>query len=425
MKRVEELIQYLTKNGKNKSWVELAKEFGFASESGPRKAWKKHLTNNIDNPIDMRCVTIEEKTTTVSTGGFKPNKIQPYSNPYKPNTSDKKNPFYDHIPSMDEIYKDYRIDKNKYELSDTYIRSSKEGWSVTTKITSNDDKEAFNQRFLDFLKTYTPLPSPALHYNPAHVRLSNEETSLVINIQDPHYNKLDTLGKVDMKEHMNIIKNKIKEVVKKSRMLYDIKKIYYIIGSDHFNSEYTNTTTKGTPQYNSTSFTDGFTKICNHETEIIEWLSAHCEDLYIVFCPGNHDQYVSWHMVKFLEAYYRLWKNVHFDTRPYFTKYYRHGKTVFCINHGDIQKPERLAQNFPDEFEDWSMTKYRYILTGDKHNELSKTFGSIEFYQIPALSPHKSEWDLKNGFTVNPNKLTCFLFSADTGLKMIFKEQIN
>ena len=130
-------------------------------------------------------------------------------------------------------------------------------------------------------------------------------------------------------------------------------------------------------------------------------------------------------MIKYLEVFFKNKLQINFDVDMKYTKYHKRGKTVFCTNHGDIQKPEKLVQNFPFEFKEWSNTKYRYVLTGDKHTELSKSIAGVEFYQIPSLSPHQSNWDLKNGYTTAPVRLTSFLFSEETGIKNIFKEVIE
>ena len=124
-----------------------------------------------------------------------------------------------------------------------------------------------------------------------------------------------------------------------------------------------------------------------------------------------------------VSAYYKNQAGVTIDTSFNFTKYFRYDNTAVMLNHGDVQKPEKLAQNFPIEFkQEWGLCDHYFIMTGDRHTEHSKSIGGIKFYQIPALSKAKSMWDLKQGYTTTPAEMTSFLITEGKGITDIYKE---
>jgi hypothetical protein len=207
-----------------------------------------------------------------------------------------------------------------------------------------------------------------------------------------------------------------------SNNLTDIK---YIIGSDEFNSEFTNSTTKGTPQQNILSYHDAFQAICDHEVSVINLLLQKGENVDVIFVAGNHDEYVGWHLASWLQTYFRSEERVFFDISPRYRKYVSYGTSALMFNHGDALKPAKLAGLFPMEFKtEWSEHDNFYIFTGDKHHEMSLDFNGIKFYQLPAFSTAKSSWDDKNGYTVTKGEVTGFLIDLQDGITNIFKQYL-
>jgi hypothetical protein len=201
--------------------------------------------------------------------------------------------------------------------------------------------------------------------------------------------------------------------------------VIYIIGSDEFNSEFNGTTTKGTPQQNIESYHKSFEEICNHEILMITLLLQYAQEVDVIYVAGNHDEYVGWHMINWLQAYFRDTDRLSFECSPKYRKYVSYGMSAMMFNHGDAIKPAKLASIFPIEYRnDWSDHDKYYIFTGDKHHELSQDFNGIKFYQIPAFSNAKSSWDEKNGYTCARGEVTAFLIDYDDGMTNIFKQYL-
>jgi hypothetical protein len=248
---------------------------------------------------------------------------------------------------------------------------------------------------------------------------------LIINKQDSHLNKLDINGNNDIEERFGDFIQKVEIILNQAAISNNITDIKYIIGSDEFNSEFTNTTTKGTPQQNILSYHAAFQAICDHEVSVINLLLQKSKKVEVVFVAGNHDEFVGWHLASWLQTYFRNHERASFDISPKYRKYIDYGSSAMMFNHGDALKPAKLAGLFPMEYrEDWSLHNNFYIFTGDKHHEMSLDFNGIKFYQLPAFSTAKSSWDDKNGYTITKGEVTGFLIDSQDGMTNIFKQYL-
>ena len=325
--------------------------------------------------------------------------------------------------TAEEIITLLKLDTAKWKLSTYWNKEKSDGtWFISAMVTSITAKEEMSNSFTDFLVTYK---HKALKVVKKKSNAKNPAACLVINKQDAHLNKYDINGNNDIENRFAGILDKVTRILARAGAVNNIKKAIYVLGSDLIDSEWTDMTTKGTPQKSVLPYQKGFELICNHEVDIINTLLEGVETLEVLFVPGNHDQYVGWHVVNWLQVYYRNQKNLTINTDPTNTKYVQFSNSAIMFNHGDGMKPEKLAQIFPLEFkEGWSSCNNHYIFTGDKHHELSRDIGGIRFYQIPALSKAVSAWDSKHGWTMSKAEMTAFLITEGVGLTDIYKEQI-
>jgi hypothetical protein len=332
----------------------------------------------------------------------------------------------DEIKSLEELIEKSKIDTSKWEITkyvQNYWGNSKTPhWQVKAWMAKKTSEQLFQDSFVEFLKEYQPtskeIPTPRQNTD-------KSLACLIINKQDSHLNKFDVDGDNDINKRFSNILNKVETIVNQASLSNYMDSVIYIIGSDEFNSEFTGTTTKGTPQQNLLTYHDSFERICNHEIEMIQMLLENVDDVQVVYVAGNHDEFVGWHMINWLSAYFKSNLRVTFDCSPRYRKYVSYGETAMMFNHGDAMKPAKLASVFPIEFrEEWSNNKNFYIFTGDKHHEISIDFGGIKFYQIPAFSNAKSSWDEKNGYTISRAEVTGFLIDFEQGMTNIFKQYL-
>ena len=330
------------------------------------------------------------------------------------------------IKSLEDLIEKCKIDTDKWEIT-KYVQNywgniEHPYYQVKAWLGKKKNEQVFQDSFISFLETYQPASPEVMapKYN-----IANKDACLIINKQDAHLNKLDINGNNDIHERCGDFIQKVEIILNQAALSNNLTDIKYIIGSDEFNSEFTNTTTKGTPQQNILSYHESFEAICVHETSVIDLLLQNGTCVEVVFVAGNHDEFVGWHLASWLQTYYRKEHRVTFDISPKYRKYVSYGTSAMMFNHGDALKPAKLANLFPMEYKDrWSEHDNFYIFTGDKHHEMSLDFNGIKFYQLPAFSTAKSGWDDKNGYTVTKGEVTGFLIDVDNGITNIFKQYL-
>ncbi len=402
-------INHMRKHGKrDDSWEDLAKDYGFPNGDSARLAWRREKQKNFDAGIIDTTWQTSTWTEDVQAGKAE-------------GTYQVKNK----IESLDDLVRECGIDLNTWDIT-KYVQNYwgndvHPHWQVKTWLSRKKEENVFQEEFIKFLETY----KPKVKVNQIKFPSKQSKGCLVINKQDSHLNKFDSDGDNDIDLRFEVIEEAIQQVLDTATASKDLEVIVYLVGSDQFNSEWTGCTVKGTPQQNILSYQESFQKICDHEVEVINKLLAHSGEVNVVYMPGNHDEYVGWHMVNWLQAFFKETKRVSFEASPEYTKYIVYSNTAMMFNHGDDAKPEKLAGLFPIGMkDDWSSCDFFYIFTGDKHHLLSKDFNGIEFYQIPALSNAKSKWDKKRTFTTSRAQLTAFFIEEDFGMTLIFKEPI-
>lgn len=330
------------------------------------------------------------------------------------------------IKTLDDLIKKCSIDTSKWDIV-KYVQNYWGGqdnpqWQVKAWLSRKEEANVFQQSFIDFLSTYAP---SAKRSSLPENREDLPKSCLVVNKQDAHYNKFDVYGDNHIEERFDKVKSKVEKIISQAACNNHIDKVKYIVGSDEFNSEFTNTTTKGTPQENIKTYHQSFKSICDHETWMIDMMLEKCDELDVIYVPGNHDEYVGWHIISWLSAYYKDEKRVLFDDSPRYRKYVSYGSSAMMFNHGDAIKPQKLATIFPTEYkDDWSKHDHFYVFTGDKHHEVVQSFNGIKFYQIPAFSNAKSLWDDKLGYTCAKGEVTAFLIDRVDGMTNIFKQYL-
>jgi hypothetical protein len=330
------------------------------------------------------------------------------------------------IKSLDELIEKCKIDTDKWDIT-KYVQNfwgngDNPRWQVKAWLGKKKEDQLFQDNFINFLGSYKPVSQEVM--SPKFVN-GKDNAMLVINKQDSHLNKYDIDGNNDIVDRLSNIMYKVELIANQAQLSNNLEKITYIIGSDEFNSEHTNNTTKGTPQTNTHTYQTSFEYICGHEVLMITMLLQYAENVNVVYVAGNHDEFVGWHMVNWLQTYFRNIERLTFDCSPKYRKYVSYGQSALMFNHGDAIKPAKLAALFPIEFrEGWSFHQNFYIFTGDKHHEVSHDFNGIKFYQIPAFSNAKSLWDDKNGHTMSKAEVTGFLIEQGSGMTNIFKQYL-
>lgn len=328
-------------------------------------------------------------------------------------------------PKSDEdLAKFHKVDTSKYVISRYFSKLLNNGKYISTveaKLIKEDTPERLQEEFMKFLDTYKPAAKSVIKAKST----KKKNVAIILPKQDAHYNKFDIHGDNDINARFDRIEKSILDVLLTAQATSNIEEVIYIVGSDEFNSEWTGATTKFTNQVNVGSYHDTFEAIFNHEITSINLLLSHSDQVKVIFIPGNHDEFVGFHLVQALSAYYRQVERITFDITPFNTKYYQYNNTAMMFNHGDVMKPAALAARFPIDFKDnWSSCDHRIIVTGDRHSELAVELHGIKFYRVPQMSSATSSWDNKQGYTHDNAEMNAFVISENNGVIAILKDKL-
>lgn len=93
---------------------------------------------------------------------------------------------------------------------------------------------------------------------------------------------------------------------------------------------------------------------------------------------GNHDSHVSVMLSCCLAQYYERESRVVIDTSPAKFHWYRFGKVLIGVTHGDTVKAKDLGEIMAcDRPKDWGETEHRYWLTGHIHHDTLKELRGV------------------------------------------------
>lgn len=400
MTNKEKLIEYLKANYvPGQKWQQIAEKFGFTAEAA-RNTWLRY-----------------RKSTPVTATSS--NKVVKMEEDIKTGKGEITIEGPTEIKSLKDL--ETLIDTDKWEVT-KYVQSSWSG-KFQVKAWLEPKVTVVTENFTEFLKTYKPAAPKA---KLAKFSAVSGKVSIILPKQDAHYNKFDIMGDNSIEQRFEDNIQAIARILARVTSVNEIEEAVYVVGSDEVNSEWMNTTTKGTPQQNILTYHQGFTSICDHEVEVINMLLETSKSVKVVYVPGNHDEFVGWHIINWLETYYRNEPRIKFDTSILNTKYYSYGNSAVMLNHGDKIKPRDLASKFPRDYkEKWSETDFHYIFTGDKHTEFSADIHGIKYYRVPQLSNAKSGWDDKMGYTDGHAEMTAFVLTENRGMSDILKEILS
>lgn len=328
--------------------------------------------------------------------------------------------YYDHPPTAEEILRDHNMEDRGYVLSSYYSKAKASGWLVTALFSKIESQEQFSIDFQDFIKTYKPK-----HTYIPKLKKPKHGSTLLINKQDFHANKYDIMGNNDITERYEEYLTALAKTIQKAGNISPLEKIVYVIGSDLLNSEFTGGTSfKDTKQQNLLPYRLSFQYVCDREVNVINYLLSSASEVEIIFLGGNHDAYAGWHVASWLKAYCRTQKNLQIDITSDYTKFRSFYDSAVCLNHGDVQKPEKLVANFPVLYkEGFAKANSWYVITGDQHHEASKEISGVKWYQVPLQSKAQSDWDSRNGYTTSIAEIHSFLFEPG-GLTATLRQRL-
>jgi len=260
--------------------------------------------------------------------------------------------------SPEEIIKILNIDTTQWKLSSYWNKQMGDHWRVSAMVTKIKDNEIDN--VAELLKGFKPkkyTPSKRLE-TPGKVK-----TAGVLSLQDIHFGKEgnETID-LDFEET-------IKDLVSRATSAHHLEKIYYVVGGDLINMDtWSGTTTSGTPLDNCKTATEAYMQAFSAIQWSINYIKQFCDELQVVYIPGNHDRLSSFHLAHGLSKCFDdpniLWDVVYLER-----KVFVYGDNFFAFEHGDVNTKNSLLVYSMEYPKEWGKTLFRTLYTGHYHHK--------------------------------------------------------
>lgn len=331
------------------------------------------------------------------------------------------------------------FDPLKWELIDLKVR--KGNWDTTVKDANSEPKTTINYTYSVTIKlkpiTGSMLTTDALIQALQGVKIpevttytrttTNGEFMLELPIMDVHLGKLswgeEAGTDYDLKIASQLYRETVDDLISKAST-YPITQITFPIGQDfyHFDTPFTQTT-GGTQLDSDTRWQKMYRTGIDLLVEAIEKCRKIAQ-VIVVWCPGNHDQMLSYTAVIGLSHIYSQASDVNVDISPTPRKYMKWGKVLLGYSHGreegkrinslmQVEAPQQWAES---EFREWHM--------GDLHHEAVREEGGIVFRIISTITAADA-WHAQKGYIGAIRKGQAFVWSKETGLDAIYNSTIR
>ena len=291
-------------------------------------------------------------------------------------------------------------------------------FSIVTKedITANET---------DILKTVSSfIENHSPHYPSIKRKIKLNNHLLVINPADIHIGKyanhLETGDGYNVEIACERVLEGLQGLIDKSKG-FEVDRVLFCIGNDilHIDNVY-NTTTAGTNQDVDGKWWEHFEIALALYVKCVEILRE-IAPVDVVHSMSNHDYQSGFHLAHALKSWFRLDSEVTFDISVAHRKYYKYGKNLIGLEHGDGAKmanlPLTMAQERPLL---WSETTHRYWYLHHLHHKVkhkwldAKDFigVTVEYMRSPSGT---DSWHSRKGYVGVPRAVEGFLHQKNSG----------
>ena len=290
------------------------------------------------------------------------NKVTEFKEDLEKGTAEIKGIAVHEPRTAEEIIEILKIDTKKWKLSSYWNKETHNGWMVSAMVT------AIKKEPKDILADVIANLNPICQVKP-DLKVINDKFDRgcvgIISTQDLHF------GKEGNDNIVENFKDAIKTLSHRAYSSHRLEKIIYVIGGDLLNMDtFSGTTTSGTPVDNDMRAHEAYTQAFDALLWSINYLKQFCENLHIVYVPGNHDRLSSYHIAHALSKCFDPEDfSIYFDVTYAERKVVLFGDNFFGFEHGDVTK-KNTALVYATEFPlCWGHTTYRTCYTGHFHSK--------------------------------------------------------
>ena len=260
--------------------------------------------------------------------------------------------------SPEEIIDILNIDTSQWKLSSYWNKQMGDHWRVSAMVTKIKDNQIDN--VAELLKGFKPKK-----FKPTK-RLKTpgkEITAGVLSLQDIHFGKEgnETID-LDFEET-------VKDLVDRATSAHHLEKIFYVVGGDLINMDtWSGTTTSGTMLDNCKTATEAYKQAFDAIQWSINYIKQFCDELQVIYIPGNHDRLSSFHLAHGLSKCFDdpniLWDVIYLER-----KVFVYGDNFFAFEHGDVNTKNSLMLYSMEYPREWGKTLFRTLYTGHYHHK--------------------------------------------------------
>lgn len=325
--------------------------------------------------------------------------------------------------TAEEIETLIKLDKTKWKLArySVWNGGREDVWLTSAKVvainaTDENPAEIIENILKNYKSDYKPLPMK---------KVFNINTNMLeLSIADYHIDKMDKEGKT-IEQKAALFLDILNNLLVKSKAVYVLDEITFVIGNDWFNSDnYQNTTTVHmNPQDNSCSWDKAYEIGFDTLVQAITHLAQFCNKLNVICVQGNHAKTKEFYLGHALDAYFRGATNINFDRSSANRKIKVYGNTLIGYHHGNCKiddLPLMLATEF---YQEWGKCKYKEVHTGDKHFFMEKDIKGVRVKQLPSLTG-ADRWHDDNNFVGSIRSALATIYDFEKGKVCEFEERI-
>ena len=137
--------------------------------------------------------------------------------------------------------------------------------------------------------------------------------------------------------------------------------------------------------------------------------------VHVIVEIGNHDDQTAIVIALALELAYEKDPRVTVDTSPAKVHYYKFGKCLLGVTHGDTIKKEQLGPIMAvDRKEDWAATEHRRFYTGHIHHDTLREYPGLIVESFRTLAA-RDAWHAGQGYRSGQD-MKCHVWHREDGL---------
>lgn len=422
----------LNKEENNKSWAELAEEFGYDNPERLRGLFRreKERRSRVDESIEFSKEA--DKTSELDDGIDEKKSYTETDDNIQIVCASPR------IKTREDVIREFGIDESVWKIdkftistSEGYRKDRKVQWEVKDGVVVNGQVDDSGKMLIvPMYHTKTTL----VRKNQNDISFSDIETLFKkLSFQSPVVGKIkqreEEVGKIlevvladiHVGSDSSIQKTKQKLDSLLSQILERIegksfKKILLIQSGDFFHFDnYGRTTTGGTAVTTSVNYYKMWESGVTMLVDFIQVLSSHVP-LEMINIFGNHDSVSSFTAGKALEYYFKNNQNVTIDNGHDERKYRKIGRSLVGFVHGDMSKNNVYSLLQREARILFAETSFFEIHLGHLHHEHSFEKDGVIIRYLPTIT-ETDEWHKKQGYTGNRKCAVCFVWDEWNGLE--------